>query len=59
MFVIPTRMLLGIPVSLSRWWVWNHIPLTPGDLEGGLMFAGLAPCENYARKPAGTVREGA
>ena len=41
MFVIPTGMLLGAKVSLFDWWVWNQIPVTLGNLCGGLPFTGL------------------
>lgn len=41
MFVIPTGMMLGAKVSFSDWWVWNQIPVTLGNLVGGLLFTGL------------------
>ena len=41
MFVIPTGMLLGAKVSFTQWWVWNQIPVTLGNLVGGLLFTGL------------------
>jgi formate/nitrite transporter len=53
MFVIPTGMLLGANVSVAQWWVWNQIPVTLGNLVGGLVFTGLALYVTYARKPAG------
>ena len=42
MFVIPAGMLLGARVSLGDWWVWNQIPVTLGNIAGGLIFTGLA-----------------
>jgi len=42
MFAIPMGMLLGANVSLSGWWFWNQIPVTLGNLVGGMIFTGLA-----------------
>jgi formate/nitrite transporter len=53
MFVIPTGMLLGAKVSLTEWWVWNQIPVTLGNLAGGLLFTGFALYATY--KPASAM----
>jgi len=50
MFLIPTGMLLGAKVSFTDWWVWNQIPVTLGNLVGGLLFTGLFLYWTY--KPA-------
>ena len=50
MFIIPTGMMLGAKVSIYEWWVWNQIPVTLGNLAGGLLFTGLALYATY--KPA-------
>lgn len=42
MFAIPMGILLGANVSLSAWWFWNQIPVTLGNLVGGMVFTGLA-----------------
>ena len=42
MYVIPSAMLLGAPISFSNWWVWNQIPVTIGNVIGGVIFTGLA-----------------
>jgi formate/nitrite transporter len=42
MFLIPVGMLLGAHVNLSTWWLWNQIPVTLGNLVGGMLFTGLA-----------------
>jgi formate/nitrite transporter len=42
MFVIPAGMLLGGNVSVANWWLWNQIPVTVGNLVGGMVFTGLA-----------------
>jgi formate/nitrite transporter len=50
MFVIPTGMLMGAKVSLYQWWVWNQIPVTLGNLVGGVLLTGIALYATY--KPA-------
>ncbi len=42
MFVIPTGMFLGAPISMADWWLWNQIPVTIGNIVGGVVFTGLA-----------------
>lgn len=42
MFVIPVGMLLGANVTASSWWLWNQIPVTLGNLVGGMLFTGMA-----------------
>ncbi len=42
MFLMPVGMLLGANVSVSTWWLWNQIPVTLGNLVGGMLFTGLA-----------------
>jgi formate/nitrite transporter FocA (FNT family) len=42
MFVIPAGILLGADVSLADWWLWNQIPVTAGNIVGGMVFTGLA-----------------
>jgi formate transporter len=42
MFLIPVGMLLGGHISISTWWLWNQIPVTLGNLAGGMVFTGLA-----------------
>lgn len=41
MFVIPAGILMGAPVSIREWWIWNQIPVTLGNLLGGFLFVGL------------------
>jgi formate/nitrite transporter len=52
MFVIPAGMMLGAPVSIGDWWLWNQIPVTLGNLFGGFVFTGLALYLTYKRAPA-------
>jgi formate transporter len=49
MFVIPAGMLMGAKVSVADWWLWNEIPVTLGNLVGGLLFTGLALYVTYGR----------
>ncbi len=42
MFVIPAGMLMGAHVSAADWWFWNQIPVTLGNIVGGVIFTGLA-----------------
>jgi formate transporter len=57
MFVIPAGMLLGARVGVQDWWLWNQIPVTLGNLVGGLGFTGLAFYLTYRdRTASGAVR---
>lgn len=42
MFVIPAGIMMGANVTVADWWVWNQIPVTAGNLVGGMVFTGLA-----------------
>jgi formate/nitrite transporter FocA (FNT family) len=35
---------------MSEWWLWNQIPVTLGNLAGGLLFTGVGLYATY--KPA-------
>jgi formate transporter len=52
MFVIPAGMLLGARVGFADWWLWNQIPVTLGNLAGGMIFTGLALHLTYRAAPA-------
>jgi formate/nitrite transporter len=42
LFLIPAGIMAGAPVSISDWWLWNQIPVTIGNIVGGMLFtAGL------------------
>ena len=57
MFVIPIGMMFGAKVSMSDWWLWNQIPVTLGNLVGGMLFTGLFLYWTYrpAQEPAQTL----
>ncbi len=41
MFLIPAGIMMGAPISIGTWWLWNQIPVTLGNFAGGLLFVGL------------------
>ena len=50
MYVIPTSMFLGAPISLGKWWVWNQIPVTLGNIIAGVVLtAGVFYATYHAR----------
>ena len=51
MFIIPVGMLLGAHVTFGDWWLWNQIPVTLGNLVGGMLFTGLAIYFTYRPGP--------
>ncbi|HEY9154742.1 MAG TPA: formate/nitrite transporter family protein [Opitutaceae bacterium] len=57
MFLIPTGMLLGAKVNVTQWWLWNQLPVTLGNMIGGLIFTGLFLYWTYkpARSAASTT----
>ncbi len=63
MFLMPTGMLFGADISLYDWWFWNQIPVTIGNIVGGLTFTGLALYLTHRRREiqesAGAVKEAA
>src|SRR5437660_8776370 len=52
MFAIPAGMLLGADVGLRDWWLWNQIPVTVGNIVGGLVFTGMALHGTHRRRAA-------
>src|SRR5258708_7689950 len=53
MFLIPSGMMLGAPISVSQALLWNLLPVTIGNLVAGTLFTGMAlyatyPTENPA-----------
>jgi formate transporter len=52
MFVIPAGMLMGAKVTIADWWLWNQIPVTLGNVVGGLLFTSLALYVTYGRGAA-------
>jgi len=57
MYVIPTGMLLGAPVSLGKWWFWNQIPVTLGNIVSGVLLTAAPLFASYYSKPAVAVED--
>jgi len=55
MYVLPSGMLLGAPISVARAIFWNLLPVTLGNVVAGTLFTGVALYATYAAKPALTV----
>src|SRR5713226_7255514 len=49
MFLIPSAMMLGAPISLAQALLWNLLPVTLGNLVAGTLLTGMAL---YATYPA-------
>lgn len=41
MFVIPSGIMMGAPVSVGQWWLWNQLPVTAGNIMGAFLFVTL------------------
>jgi formate/nitrite transporter FocA (FNT family) len=54
MFVIPAGMLVGAHVGVQQWWLWNQLPVTFGNILGGVVFTGLALHLTHRRRPVST-----
>jgi len=52
MFVIPAGIMLGAKTTSESWWLWNQIPVTLGNLCGGLLFTGLALYSTFGMRRA-------
>ena len=52
MYVLPSGMLLGAPISVARAIFWNLLPVTLGNVVAGTLFTGVALYATYAAKPA-------
>src|SRR5207237_10359401 len=51
MFVVPAGMLLGAPVSVADWWLWNQIPVTVRNVLGGAISTGFALYYTHGKTP--------
>jgi formate transporter len=50
MYVIPAGMLLGAPISIAKWWLWNQIPVTLGNILSGVILTAWAFYATYHAK---------
>jgi len=53
MFVIPAGMMLGAPVSITKWLLWNQLPVTVGNMFAGVVFTALPFLLTYHHKTTG------
>jgi formate transporter len=51
MFVIPSGMILGAPISVSQFLLWNLLPVTLGNFLAGALFTGVALYITYPSAP--------
>lgn len=42
MYIVPAGMMLGAGVTWSQFLIWNLLPVTVGNIVGGLVFVGAA-----------------
>ena len=47
MFVIPSGMIFGAPISVSQFLFWNLLPVTIGNIVAGAFFTGAALYATY------------
>ena len=52
MFAIPAGMMMGAGVGMRDWWLWNQIPVTLGNIVGGMLFTGMALQLTYRKRVA-------
>lgn len=50
MFAIPAGMMMGAEVGVRDWWLWNQIPVTVGNIVGGMLFTGMALQMTYRKR---------
>jgi len=50
MFLIPSGMMLGAPISIGQFAFWNLLPVTFGNLLGGMFLTGMALYSTYPAK---------
>jgi formate transporter len=54
MFLIPSGMIFGAPITVSQFLVWNLLPVTIGNIVAGALFTGAAL---YATYPSVTAQD--
>lgn len=50
MFLIPAGMILGAKVSFTEWWLFNQLPVTIGNLIGGIVFTAIPLYYSFYKK---------
>ncbi|WP_289284334.1 MULTISPECIES: formate/nitrite transporter family protein [unclassified Methylophaga] len=41
MYLFPLGMMMGVPITIADWLIWNEIPVILGNLVGGLLLTGM------------------
>lgn len=54
MFVIPAGIFMGANVSIADWWLLNQLPVTLGNLVGGVLFTAIALYYSFYYKKKST-----
>lgn len=49
MYLFPLGMMLGAEFTIADWLVWNQIPVTLGNLVGGLLITGMSLYVTHAK----------
>jgi formate/nitrite transporter FocA (FNT family) len=52
MFLIPSGMMLGAPISVAQALLWNLLPVTIGNLLAGALLTGMALYATYPTETA-------
>jgi len=55
MYVVPSGIMLGAPVSVGQWLFWNLLPVTIGNLVAGALFTGAALYITYPTRTSLTI----
>jgi len=55
MYVVPSGIMLGAPVSVVQWLFWNLLPVTIGNVVAGALFTGVALYATYPTKLSSTI----
>jgi formate/nitrite transporter len=57
MFLIPSGMMLGAPISLGQALLWNLVPVTIGNILAGTLLTGMALYATYPTAAAPAASE--
>jgi formate transporter len=57
MYVIPAGRMLGAPIPIAKWWLWNQIPVTLGNVFAGVVLTAWPLFTTYHAKPSATPAE--
>jgi formate transporter len=57
MFLIPSGMMLGAPISTVQWLFWNLLPVTIGNMLAGACLTGMALYTTYPSEALPVVRQ--